>query len=132
MSLATTPMSSGSTAPPTTLPASRSPSTTPALALTGILSPTPRRRHWEPGLFQKIKHGYSHVASQFLPGDLIFIFGFSRGAYIARSLAGMIAVCGLPTVNENDPRCVDTAFEAYRNVAQRPVLLDNPRTRPTR
>jgi uncharacterized protein (DUF2235 family) len=76
------------------------------------------------GLFQKIKHGYSRVAAQFLPGDLIYIFGFSRGAYIARSLAGMIAVCGLPTVNQNDPKCVDMAFEAYRNVAQRSMLLD--------
>jgi uncharacterized protein (DUF2235 family) len=29
------------------------------------------------------------------PGDEIFIFGFSRGAYAARSLAGLIAKCGL-------------------------------------
>ena len=78
------------------------------------------------GLFQKIKHGYAQVASQFLPGDLIYIFGFSRGAYIARSLAGMIAVCGLPTVNQNDSRCVDMAFEAYRNVAQRPSPPRHP------
>ncbi len=75
------------------------------------------------GLFQKIKHGYAEVASQFLPGDQIFIFGFSRGAYIARSLAGMIAVCGLPTLRQNDPMCFDMAFDAYRKVSQRQVLL---------
>jgi uncharacterized protein (DUF2235 family) len=76
------------------------------------------------GLFQKIKHGYSLIASQFFPGDLIYIFGFSRGAYIARSLAGMIAVCGLPTVDQNDSRCADMAFDAYRNVVQRTALLE--------
>ena len=75
------------------------------------------------GLFQKIKDGYSKIAAQYVPGDQIFIFGFSRGAYTARSLAGMIAICGLPTVNQNDSKCLDTAFEAYRNAAQRDTLL---------
>ena len=76
------------------------------------------------GLFRKIKEGYSIIATQYLPGDKIFIFGFSRGAYTARSLAGMIAVCGLPTVNQADPKCVDMAFEAYRNAAMRKSLLE--------
>jgi len=76
------------------------------------------------GLFRKIKRGYIDIAAQYLPGDRIFIFGFSRGAYTARSLAGMIAVAGLPTVNQNDPQCLDMAFEAYRNVSQRQMLLD--------
>jgi len=75
------------------------------------------------GLFQKIKQGYSTIASQYSAGDKIFIFGFSRGAYTARSLAGMIVHCGLPTVNCNDPKIVDMAFEAYRNVSQRDMLL---------
>jgi uncharacterized protein (DUF2235 family) len=30
------------------------------------------------------------------------MFGFSRGAFIARSLAGMIAICGLPTTPFDD------------------------------
>jgi uncharacterized protein (DUF2235 family) len=76
------------------------------------------------GLFQKIKQGYAGIAAQYAAGDQIFIFGFSRGAYTARSLAGMIAVCGLPTVNGNDPQCLDMAFEAYRNTSQRQMLLD--------
>jgi len=49
------------------------------------------------GLFQKIKDGYTKIAHVYDGGDEIFIFGFSRGAYTARSLAGMIAICGLPT-----------------------------------
>ena len=75
------------------------------------------------GLFQKIKDGYADIAAQYQPGDQIYLFGFSRGAYTARSLAGMIAICGLPTRFPTDSQCLDMAFEAYRNGAQRPQLL---------
>ncbi len=74
------------------------------------------------GLFQKIKDGYSTIASVYEAGDEVFIFGFSRGAYTARSLAGMIMACGLPTANP-DTKLVDTAFQAYRNKDQRQTIL---------
>lgn len=74
------------------------------------------------GLFQKIKDGYTKLAHAYEKDDQLFIFGFSRGAYTARSLAGMVAVCGLPTENFTD-ETVDTAFEAYRNRDQRATLL---------
>ncbi|MGB6449944.1 MAG: DUF2235 domain-containing protein [Steroidobacteraceae bacterium] len=74
------------------------------------------------GLFQKIKDGYSSISSIYEAGDEIFLFGFSRGAYTARSLAGMIAACGLPTKNP-DSNLVDAAFQAYRNKDQRPAIL---------
>jgi uncharacterized protein (DUF2235 family) len=74
------------------------------------------------GLFQKIKDGYTKIAHTYEKGDEVFIFGFSRGAYTARALAGMIAVSGLPTANFTD-EVVDTAFEAYRNKDQRAALL---------
>ena len=52
------------------------------------------------------------------------MFGFSRGAYTARSLAGMIAICGLPTTPfDDDENLVNTAFQAYRNKDQRAALL---------
>src|SRR5271170_1798319 len=74
------------------------------------------------GLFQKIKDGYTKIAHVYDPGDDIFIFGFSRGAFTARSLAGMIAICGLPTAFFDD-NLVNTAFQAYRDKAQRDALL---------
>jgi uncharacterized protein (DUF2235 family) len=74
------------------------------------------------GLFQKIKDGYSKIAQVYEAGDHLFIFGFSRGAYTARSLAGMIAVSGLPTKNFDDP-LVEAAFTAYRNRDQRAQIL---------
>jgi len=74
------------------------------------------------GLFQKVKDGYSKIAQVYEKGDQIFIFGFSRGAYTARSIAGMIASCGLPTSNFTD-QVVDTAFQAYREKDDRARLL---------
>ena len=74
------------------------------------------------GLFQKIKDGYTKIAHVYEQDDEIFIFGFSRGAFTARSLAGMIAICGLPTALFDD-NLVNTAFQAYRNKAQRAALL---------
>src|SRR5271169_406690 len=69
------------------------------------------------GLWQKIKEGYTKIAQVYEAGDSLFIFGFSRGAYTARSLAGMIAACGLPTENF-DNNLVNDAFNAYRNKDQ--------------
>lgn len=74
------------------------------------------------GLYQKIKDGYTKISQVYEKGDEVFIFGFSRGAYTARSLAGMIAVCGLPTENFSN-EVVETAFQAYRNKDKRQDLL---------
>jgi uncharacterized protein (DUF2235 family) len=74
------------------------------------------------GLFQKVKDGYTKIAQLYEQDDPIFLFGFSRGAYTARSIAGMIAICGLPTKNF-DANLIETAFQAYRNPDQRPALL---------
>jgi len=74
------------------------------------------------GLFQKIKDGYTNISHVYEQGDEIFLFGFSRGAFTARSLAGMIATCGVPTANFDDGM-VDVVFNAYRNPGQRAALL---------
>lgn len=75
------------------------------------------------GLWLKIKDAYAKIAHVYEAGDRIFLFGFSRGAFTARSLAGMIAICGLPTKNVT-PGLVDTAFKAYREKDHRETLLD--------
>ena len=67
------------------------------------------------GLWNKVKVGYQTIAAVYAPGDQLFLFGFSRGAYTARSLGGMIAKCGLPT--KGDPKAiVDVAFDVYRRL----------------
>ncbi|MGE8633389.1 MAG: phospholipase effector Tle1 domain-containing protein, partial [Achromobacter piechaudii] len=47
------------------------------------------------GLSANIRHGYQWLCQRQEAGDHIFLFGFSRGAYSARSLAGMVRKCGL-------------------------------------
>ncbi len=48
------------------------------------------------GLDDNIVEAYRNLIFWYEPGDEIFIFGFSRGAYTARSLAGLIRTAGLP------------------------------------
>ena len=74
------------------------------------------------GLWQKIKDAYTKISHVYEQGDELFIFGFSRGAFTARSLAGMIAVCGLPTKNVTD-ELVNLAFDAYRDQLNRTAKL---------
>lgn len=71
-------------------------------------------RHYQPGVgtegdaLARLKAGavgadldgkiigcYQWLTAHYRKGDRIALFGFSRGAYTARSLAGMIAKCGL-------------------------------------
>ncbi|WP_457594561.1 DUF2235 domain-containing protein [Hydrogenimonas sp.] len=47
------------------------------------------------GLSKNIRSAYKWLCANYRPGDRIFLFGFSRGAYTVRSLAGMIGRCGL-------------------------------------
>ena len=66
------------------------------------------------GLNRNIKTAYSELAKHYNHGDKIMIFGFSRGAYTARSLAGMLRKCGLPPKNAVTRRVVNRAFRLYR------------------
>src|SRR6185503_7151966 len=48
------------------------------------------------GISKNIQQAYDFVTRTYEPGDNIFVFGFSRGAYTVRSLAGLIGLCGVP------------------------------------
>lgn len=47
------------------------------------------------GFVMRIVRGYTFVSRHYQPGDRIVLVGFSRGAYTARALGGMIARMGL-------------------------------------
>lgn len=49
------------------------------------------------GLTDNLEDAYRHLAFSYEPGDALFVFGFSRGAFTARSLCGLIRSCGIPT-----------------------------------
>jgi uncharacterized protein (DUF2235 family) len=65
------------------------------------------------GLSQNIQAGYAWLAGKYAPGDRVFVFGFSRGAYSARSCVGLIRKCGLP--KSADPALVEQAYALYRD-----------------
>jgi uncharacterized protein (DUF2235 family) len=47
------------------------------------------------GLMDNVGDAYRYLMNSYREGDKIFLFGFSRGAYTARVLAGVLHVCGL-------------------------------------
>ena len=47
------------------------------------------------GITQNIQEAYIYLMNNFREGDKVFLFGFSRGAYTARALSGMLHHCGL-------------------------------------
>ena len=48
------------------------------------------------GISHNIKDGYAAIIAAYEPGDRIFLFGFSRGAYTVRSLGSVLTLCGVP------------------------------------
>jgi uncharacterized protein (DUF2235 family) len=47
------------------------------------------------GLSRNVKQLYAELARVYDPGDRIYLFGFSRGAFTVRTLAGLITTCGI-------------------------------------
>jgi uncharacterized protein (DUF2235 family) len=47
------------------------------------------------GLRQNLAEAYTYLMSTYEPGDRLYVFGFSRGAYTARALTGMLEVFGV-------------------------------------
>jgi len=65
------------------------------------------------GLSANVRDAYRLVVRHYAPGDELFFFGFSRGAYTARSTVGFIRNCGiLAPGNENR---IDGAYQFYRD-----------------
>ena len=53
------------------------------------------------GITRNIIDCYAALIRMWRPGDRIFLFGFSRGAYTVRCLAAVVAACGIPTHDKN-------------------------------
>ena len=62
------------------------------------------------GINQSILAGYATLCSRYRPGDSIMLFGYSRGAYAVRSLAGLISRVGMLRSEEATERRVERAF----------------------
>lgn len=67
-------------------------------SITKILSSATGR-----GITTNIADCYEFIINHYRPGDRIWLFGFSRGAYTARCIANVLRLCGVPTkVPEGD------------------------------
>ena len=66
------------------------------------------------GLGANVKAAYLALAGAYEADDQIMIFGFSRGAFTARSLAGMVRKCGLPDRTALSNRVANRAYRLYK------------------
>ncbi|WP_370283615.1 DUF2235 domain-containing protein [Pseudooceanicola sp.] len=66
------------------------------------------------GINRQIQRAYGYLASRYRPGDRIFLFGYSRGAFAVRSLAGIIDRVGLLRSGAATERNVRTCYRHYR------------------
>ena len=67
------------------------------------------------GISDNIKEGYKFLVSNYEQGDEIYVFGFSRGAYAARSLAGLIRNVGI--LKREKIFLINEAYERYKDKA---------------
>jgi uncharacterized protein (DUF2235 family) len=74
------------------------------------------------GLDDEIIWAYEWLIDNYNVGDELFIFGFSRGAYTARSLSGLISKCGLLT--SGAPLSVMQLYERYRKRRTAPTIRE--------
>ena len=70
------------------------------------------------GLIAKVEEAYSYLMDIWGPDDRVFLFGFSRGAYTVRVLAGLLHGLGLlPRGSNNMVPYVMRLFESVRGAA---------------
>jgi len=65
------------------------------------------------GISKKILQAYRFVINNYEPGDELFLFGFSRGAFTVRSLSGLIRNSGILKIENLDQ--VQRAFNIYHS-----------------
>lgn len=64
------------------------------------------------GLVRNLGDGYRSLIFNYAPGDEIYVFGFSRGAYTARSFVGLLNTCGV--LHRQEARRANQAVELYK------------------
>jgi uncharacterized protein (DUF2235 family) len=74
------------------------------------------------GLDKNLYDAYAFLIFNYTPGDEIYVFGFSRGAYTARSFVGLIYHCGV--LRRRDAGQISEAIAFYRSRDE----LDGPMT----
>jgi uncharacterized protein (DUF2235 family) len=68
------------------------------------------------GLSHNVRDAYTFICNNYCKDDEIFLFGFSRGAYTARSVAGLIGYAGL--IGKGDLDRFFELWDGYRTVGK--------------
>ena len=90
------------------------------------------------GITTNLVDCYEMIIRLWRPGDRIFLFGFSRGAYTLRCLASVLSLCGVPTrLKDGSPMRYDSATargiakiavkHVYQHTASRTRVLSTKR-----
>ena len=100
--------------------------------VTGIASAKDTRAQFLKGAVgyevgDRIQDGYRFLVDAYEPGDEIFLFGFSRGAFEARSLAGLISLLGI--AKQGSGFSVADAWALYRQSPAKRSAADLERLR---
>jgi hypothetical protein len=82
--------------------------------------------HWERlrggafgvGLSRNVFDAYHFLIDNYESGDELYFFGFSRGAFTARSLAGLVRSCGI--LRRGNADRIEEAWALYRSSADKP------------
>jgi uncharacterized protein (DUF2235 family) len=74
------------------------------------------------GLSRNVKELYTELCRAYNPGDSIYLFGFSRGAFTVRNLAGLIVTCGIVDRNP-DKFKDDTGLKEKVEAAYKELVL---------
>lgn len=77
------------------------------------------------GIQGQIRRAYGWLASQYRPGDRIFLLGYSRGAYGVRALAGVIDRMGLLRHDQATARNIRALFRLDESGADAADALRN-------
>lgn len=85
----------------------------PGLGTSGSISDAMTGGAFGHGIDRNIQELYSFLALNYAPGDEVYMFGYSRGAYTVRSLAGLIYDAGL--VGRGHLDFVKEAYDLYRS-----------------
>ncbi|MFF8195649.1 DUF2235 domain-containing protein [Streptomyces bobili] len=71
------------------------------------------------GLSRNVLDAYEFLIETYEPDDELFLFGFSRGAFTARSLAGLLRNCGI--LRREHVNRIPEAWALYRDRLERPT-----------
>ncbi|MDO6416825.1 DUF2235 domain-containing protein [Sphingomonas sp. BIUV-7] len=82
------------------------------------------------GLAENVQQAYRFCCLNYEPGDSILLFGFSRGAFTVRSLAGLIGLVGL--LRKGDLEYMPDIWTRYRTAPAERTGLPDPQWKDAR